>query len=119
MPFPASMANTFMLLSNQYTADPYDASATLMVDQLFKWVHRNATSVNHLAQYNPGDYRNSVVHFQDGSALTVMAAYPEDRIDLVPGNTTHNFPDPARVTIHPEGPAAEEYFSHMRHFQSK
>lgn len=118
MPITATMANTFLALSNQYTADLYDESTTKKVHDLFRWLAQNARSFKHLKQTNPGDYRNTVVYFNDGSALTAMSAYPEDRIDLIPGTSTGNFKDPARVTIQPEGPAAEAYFSEMRLFQS-
>ena len=118
MPLTATMASTFLALSNQFTADLYNESTTDMVHDLFNWLAQSARSIRNLQQDNPGDYRNTVIHFQDQSTVTVMAAYPEDRIDIIPGVSIVNFTDPARVTIQPEGPAAEAYFSAMRIFQS-
>ena len=118
MALKPSLAKTFMTLSVQFTADPYDNTKSIRVAELFNWTKKYTTSIIHLPQTNPGEYPNSVLYFPDGSAMTVMAAYPEDRIDLLPGTSTSNFQDPSRVTIKPEGPAAETYFSYMRLLQA-
>ena len=110
MPQRSSLASNFLVLSNELTADPYDHSATQKVIELFKWLASATATIEHLSEPCQDDYQDTVVHLTDQSSFTIMAAYPEDRIDIVPGNSPKNFDDPARVTIQPEGPAAETFF---------